>query len=101
MYTSTALPLLRFTNTYQALVSTVAAAAGDDTAIAAAPATTTAATPAETARTNHPRRRAGGAVDGDLPKADMILLNHQKPNGHPKLGAPRHATGCMRRECSR
>ncbi|GHJ53219.1 hypothetical protein Nm8I071_25260 [Nonomuraea sp. TT08I-71] len=68
------MPLLRLTNTYHALVSTVAAAAGVDSATAAAPPTTTAVTPAATSRGNHPRRRDGDAVEGALPETDMILL---------------------------
>jgi hypothetical protein len=62
------------TNTYHALVSTVAAAAGDDTTATAAPPTINAAAPTARARGNHLRRRDGGAIDGDLSRADMILL---------------------------
>jgi hypothetical protein len=51
---------LRLTNTYHALVSTVAAAAGVANTAAAATAISTAATPAATIRGNHQRRPAGG-----------------------------------------
>ncbi|WP_203980598.1 hypothetical protein, partial [Micromonospora phaseoli] len=71
---SNALPLFRFNNTYQALVSTVAAAAGVDATATTPTPTTTAVTPAATNRGNNPRRRDGGAIVGELPRADMILL---------------------------
>jgi hypothetical protein len=65
------LPLLRFTRTYHALVSTVAADAGAAATAAAAPPTTSAV--AATANLDSQLRRRG-APRGTRPMESMILL---------------------------
>ncbi|MFF3868830.1 hypothetical protein [Micromonospora sp. NPDC001898] len=78
-------------------MSTVAAAAGVDATAAAATPAITAATPTAANRSNHPRRRDGSAIDGDLLKADMILLLITKSQTvYPKMGAPRRVAGRRR-----
>ncbi|GAA1769110.1 hypothetical protein GCM10009834_28930 [Streptomonospora arabica] len=71
LYTSNALPLSRFTSTYDAFVSTVAAAAAvGPTKVPALPTSMTIA-PAMTARRS-PRSRKGGAI-GNLLNVDTVL----------------------------
>ncbi|WP_377537132.1 hypothetical protein [Micromonospora harpali] len=77
LYRSNALPLLRFTNTYDAVVSTVAATAADGTT-ATIPAPSSIASMAAATRGNRPRRRAPGTT---CSMSAMSLLRGRSTDG--------------------